>query len=581
MKQLWNENLEHELSIEDAANSCKIWDSSKIYYVYIYRDILQLQIPTIYVGIGHGNRRARSHWTQTHNQGLTEYIKYWKKNGVQNVTDVMSIVANNLTQRQAAAVECSLIRKHEADVVNVVDYWTPAKTAPASERQQRHFSTTRMGQKRDENANLASSRSLSNQLTLQLYKDGTPVKTFVATSATSIANWIQRNHVVEVNTSLLWKTLRTGHPTNGFSLLILEGKLKNVSALQKVKKRIAWVPVLLKGLDGICRVFISISSAAEAIGSTSSKLSLALSGKSKQTGSHNIRYLTEKEIKNNIHLWPLYYKVTVDDHEELVLNLNAATQKFKIKRSAFSNFLKDKVTYPNRNFTVSYNKKIACEMYFQNQNEEIFGFEVKDNLKTPMKTLYYHRSGNRFSIVLPTGDVGSLKQAKCGTTVSEEIAQKVVNYFFSLPKTRDTHDKAKAYLAKLKKLSGEKTRVPDYFWDRSKLELVLTEINPSSLSNWEAKSLSSYSAACKMGLQRELFTAHCMAMGRKPNMDGRKQRTDQDVIKILLKHQPKSLGYWRRFSESSYQWAKREEKIDTIFNQYLQIKKAKKVSQER
>ena len=129
----WFDQLEMDLGVKSMANQCEHWESDRNSYVYVYRDITDLDHPIIYVGIGQ-QRRAWKHWTKSHNEDLNKWIKYWKAEGIVNVADVMSKVTEGLNQRQAAALECKLIRDNAKTVTNVVDYWCPDFKWVASEK---------------------------------------------------------------------------------------------------------------------------------------------------------------------------------------------------------------------------------------------------------------------------------------------------------------------------------------------------------------------------------------------------------------------------------------------------------------
>ena len=88
-----------------------------------------------------------------------------------------------------------------------------------------------------------------------------------------IVAWIKKYLEVEIGSSPLWATLRGGYHPKGFYLKVLEGELRKVSVKEKIRKRIAALPVLAKGSDGECRLFISAAAAADALGSTSPKIS--------------------------------------------------------------------------------------------------------------------------------------------------------------------------------------------------------------------------------------------------------------------------------------------------------------------
>jgi hypothetical protein len=572
---IWHDKLEDELSVKEFADVCDDWDERPIYYVYAYRDITQIDKPFVYIGIGHDTRRAKIHWNSTHNEALSDYVTYWKNCSISNVSEVMSYVAKNLTQRQAAAVECKLIREHENDVVNIIDYWTPSNNAGASERQQKHYSNSRKGQIRTEFHNQASAEALSNNLVVELFKHDQSIKLFKRKSGPMIVAWIKKYLEVEIGSSTLWATLRGGYHPKGFYLKVLEGELRKVSVKEKIRKRIAALPVLAKGSDGEYRLFISAASAADALGSTSPKISQALTTERNSTGGYSFRTLEDYEIKDNIHLWPIYYRVNVDQTSKLVLNLNAATKEFNVKRSAFSNFIRDKKIYPSRQFTVSYGKKISCEMFEMHESEEIFDFEIKDNLSTPTPFKGYSYEKGNYKIRLTIGDMGY--QTSIGRTKSEDTAQKTVSFATDLSNDSSNIDTdsskinmIKKYLHDLKLETGEAIHKKNNHWNYDTIYSEILKIKPKNLADWENQSGGSYGAALKLGKQRELYEKYCQMIGKNPHFN-KKARTVEDVVKILLIHRPKTISFWRQQSESSYQWALRENKVDTVFNQYLNI----------
>ena len=158
--------LEKELDIFEDAEACLKWDPAPSYYLYAYRDVLQIDVPYIYFGQGKDSR-IWTHWDHTHNDILGGWIDYWKKSCVK-VEEVASKVVEGLTQRQSCCLETYLIREHKP-LANIKYYWTPDQSAAHSEDERHHHSQLMRGRKQPEVGIKKSARSRTNNFKIELY----------------------------------------------------------------------------------------------------------------------------------------------------------------------------------------------------------------------------------------------------------------------------------------------------------------------------------------------------------------------------------------------------------------------------
>lgn len=440
----WFDQLEMDLGVKSMADQCEHWESDRNSYVYVYRDITDLDHPIIYVGIGQ-QRRAWKHWTKSHNEDLNKWIKYWKAEGIVNVADVMSKVAEGLNQRQAAALECKLIRDNAKTVTNVVDYWCPDFKWVASEKELINRSEKLVGRKQTKKHIENSSLTRMNDLKVGLLFNEELIAEFQSKGQNFIARWIKTYKNTEVAPGNLWASLRRKTKTRGYSLKLLAGSLPEADPIKKLKQRVAAMkPVLIKDEKGSSRLFISCQSAGEKFNISHQNFVSACLGKSKTVMRCSARYLQPDEIKANAHLWPIYHKISLAGEEaRIYLNLSMAAKELGVSDASLSR--SGKVNTPVK--VVSMGKVLTIETVHQSSGEEIFGFSIIDDLSLPDLYPGYRllECGKRWSVIINEDK----KKFHVGVVHSEEIAKKVVEFYRANIQEKDVIEKAKLLLNEL------------------------------------------------------------------------------------------------------------------------------------
>ena len=371
----WFNHLETYLDVKSTAEECKEWSDNSNYYVYTYSDVTDLYVPIVYVGIGHG-RRALSHWNTTHSTQLGEYLDYWKKNNLQQ-NDVLKFVIMGLKQRQAAALETLIIDLHDP-ACNVLRYWAPDMSHERSDKQRQKVSEAHMGKVLSNQTLEKIGAANTNNLTLELWFKGKLVRTFFNTSQTKIAKWIFDQYQITVGKGTLWSTITRDTDHRGFQLVLVNGKILSNDPLVSIKKRIASSPILMKDTQGKLRVFISVNSASEILDIAAPNIRIVLKGDSTSTNGYCIRKLTNEEIQKNISKWPVYHKLSIDGVEEISLNLSQSAKKHGLKKSTLT-----LIEHKNQDYKISQRKHLTCKLVQNHFDEELFGFEVEDDLSTP------------------------------------------------------------------------------------------------------------------------------------------------------------------------------------------------------
>ena len=371
----WFNHLETYLDVKSTAEECKEWNDNSNYYVYTYSDVTDLDVPIVYVGIGHG-RRALSHWNTTHSTQLGKYLDYWKKNNLQQ-NDVLKFVIKGLKQRQAAALETLIIDLHDP-ACNVLRYWAPDMSHEVSDKQRQKASEAHTGKVLSNQTLEKIGAANTNNLTLDLWFKGKFVRTFLNTSQTKIAEWIFDQYQITVGKAALWSTITRDTDHRDFQLVLVNGKISSNDPLVSIKKRIASSPILMKDTQGKLRVFISLNSAADILEIAATNISAVLKGASTSTNGYSFRKLTNEEIQKNISKWPVYHKLSIDGVEEISLNLSQSAKKHGLKKSTFT-----LIEHKNQDYKISQGKHLTCKLVQNHFDEELFGCEVEDDLSIP------------------------------------------------------------------------------------------------------------------------------------------------------------------------------------------------------
>jgi hypothetical protein len=371
----WFECLEEYLGLNKAAEKCDNWDYKSDYYVYAYFDIADQCNRIIYVGIGK-NSRAYSHWNGSHNSILNDYIKFWKDNHLEQ-KDVLKFISIGINQRQAAALE-TFIFDNLTPEANVVRYWMPDMSHEVTDKHRQKISNFHTEKIISPETRNKLSIANSNNLKLGLWFENNKIKSFTSTSQVRISYWIQKHYNKNVSPSSIWSTIRNDTTHKGFKLKVEKGKIIPNPLSKLLKRRITGSPVISKDEKGNLRVFISIKSAAEILNISDTNIKNVLLGQTSGVLGYNFRELTKNEIANNIIEWPIYYKISVDGNEELSLNLTASAHRHKLNKSIFTLIL-----YHDREFSLSKGKRLTCKLIQNHTRQEIFNFEIIDNLLLP------------------------------------------------------------------------------------------------------------------------------------------------------------------------------------------------------
>lgn len=371
----WFNHLESYLGVKRTAEKCNEWNNNSYYYVYTYSDVTDPYMPIVYVGIGQ-KRRAYSHWNNSHSDQLNEYIDYWKKNGLDQ-NDVLEIFIEDLSQRQAAALE-TLIYDVCGPSCNVVRYWTPDMSHEVGEYQRQRVSEAHAGKTLSNQTLEKIGAANTNDLSLELWFKGKMVKKFVAVSQTQIAKWIFDQYQITVGKGTLWSTITRDTDHRGFQLIVKKGKVSPIDRLVSIKKRIVGDALLAKDTQGKLRVFISVNSASDILDIAATNIQNVLKGRTKSGRGYCFRKLTDQEIQKNISKWPVYHKLSIDGVEEVSLNLTQSAKKHGLLKSTFT-----LIVHQNQDYKISRGKHLTCKLVQNHFDEELFDFEVEDDLSLP------------------------------------------------------------------------------------------------------------------------------------------------------------------------------------------------------
>jgi len=452
------DRLERRLGVADQAEACEFWSSEADHYVYVYFDPMQIGRPVVYVGIGKGGRRV-GHWTNTHNAILAQWIEYWKDEGL-SAEDVSAVIAEGLTQRQAAAVETYFIDRTKAEA-NIVRYWCPDMSYERSEMERRTYSRIRSGRKKRQEVIDKSARSLSNKLTLDLYRGDELIRRFRNTSASVIAEWIRSELGADVYAAGLWHTVRSTHLHRGFRLKVVGAAPPDLDPLTVIKKSIAGQAVLAKGVDGQLRVFVSLQSAAQKLDIVAPNIAHALKGKRPQAGNYTFRYLTDAEIERNIERWPVYYRICVDGVEHRVLNMTAFCESQRLKQTSVRKVISA------GGYCISGGKRVEGEIVRNHESLEILGADVDDDLPTPVlveRAPAERQSGHRgvswntlqqkWAVLVVINN----RQVGFGRTDHLDVAIEVADWVYQRIDDPDVVQRGRGLMERLRTQAGEVTR---------------------------------------------------------------------------------------------------------------------------
>lgn len=280
---------------------------------------------------------------------------------------------------------------------------------------------------------------------------------------------------------------------------------QEISEDRLMKWRIESNPVLAKNLDGNLRLFTSARSAGLALGILRNSIleKIGKTPKGPERLQHTFRYLTEAELEANIHLWPAFYEVHLNEEKFKCLNLEKFSFNQKLPYSAI------KVGVDNPEITTTVNGlSIHCKYVQQHENEEIHGFTVRDDLPRPKRGNGYQYVKSKDSYRVQIRIDG--KNHYIGVTKVEEIAQLVADFVYENITNTDVVEQAKVYLSSLRsEIENHSFRRPAlHFSHPENILSELIKVQPKSLSDWQSKSSTSYTWAWRLGKQRELFATY-------------------------------------------------------------------------
>jgi hypothetical protein len=457
-----DQSLETKLGIYEAAEKCNIWDKRAIYYVYLFVDPLQIDVPKIYVGMGQGGRRLR-HWDNSHSNILKEFINLWKVSGL-DIDDVSKVLQRDLSQREAACLETYLISKHNPEA-NIRYYWTPDLRTEHSEDDRRHYSQKMLGRSQPKDGIEKSSKSRTNNHTLELHFGGQRIRTFTNTTAVNISNWILAEREVIITPSALWATIkgRKGTNANGYRLIKIS-KDKAQSLETKLLRAITGKAVAIKNVYGKIRVFVSSAAAAEVLGIKESNLGIKNLGTTAQAFDYTSRHLTEMEISKNIEKWPVYHQITLNSEVYKFLNITKFCNTHNLIIGTIHKLLNGVSDY-----SVSAGKRVEGSTHWNYKSYEITNLKIFDDLLTPkpkpiaeyqskIKGVFWEKYKQQWNIVV----VLNSETKNLGYTRSKKLAEKVSEFLYNNVHNPDVLIETRALFKSLKRKNGERVKNDDY-----------------------------------------------------------------------------------------------------------------------
>lgn len=450
--------LEKKLGIFDDADACQKWDHTQCYYLYIFKDPLQLDAPIIYVGQGKSDRMWR-HWNHTHNDILKEWVDHWKQSSI-NFEDVATKLLEGLTQRQSCCLETFLIDKFKP-LANKKYFWTPDQTATHSEDERRHHSQLMAGRKQPREGVVKSARSRTNNYTLELYFEGDLVKIFKETTAVEVTNWILENHKTLIAPSSLWATIsqRKGRQTGGYSLVEPAGA-SGLNIKTKLLRSINGNAVVTKDINGKLRVFVSAAAAAKALNINEGDLGSVIRSSYSQSGGYTARNLTETEINRNYDKWPIYYHLKIEDIDYHTFNLTSFCKSHNLVVGTVHKCLSKGTGY-----VISNGSRVSGSIVHTHNSFELFDIDLEDNLPIPdlppvsekkssVEGVYWQNTKQRWFINIQIDK----KSVNFGSTKFHEIAVQVAKYIHKNLDDVSIIESGRQLLRKLKYAADEQVK---------------------------------------------------------------------------------------------------------------------------
>lgn len=571
----WYSELERRLGVDEYAEAETAWDYKRRYYVYVYRDITSYDAPFIYFGIGNG-KRAFVHWSRPENSDLSEWIDYWKTQGIADVKEVVTILKDNLTQRQAAALECYCIRNQKDTLVNILDYWTPEHRGELSEDHRRHVSDRNTGRIFSDTTKSLLSQVSTPRLNISLFRGEELIKKFLNKRTVDITHWIRNHYQIEISRHSLRSTLSSGYTVNGFRIELTGGKVKRHSRFSLITRRMGQPPVLIKGLDGDLRLFISSSSVAEELGAISTNVSAVARGVQDQILDHTMRYLTNEEVSRNMSCWPINFIVDVEGQKVRTIKLTEVEKNFNLRTGSLLQLVNK-----GQEYSIISGKKVSVEVIENNLDTEVSGFSVLDDLPLPyLSYVGYNFSPQEKQFKLKLQVDG--KSIGYGGTKHEDIAKTVAAFARKHQKDSDVIEKSKQLLIELKSKRGERTKFWRGHWENEENILsALAEHQPVSLNDWKEKHGSSYNGARKLGNHIEIFNKYSNELTKpetkvlpvKAYRPAGYWSKIQNILEELNSIEAKGLWDWKKKSPGSFEAARKIGKQKEYFETYLNSKK--------
>lgn len=455
-------DLEIELGVFEDAENCKIWDLNTNYYIYVFKDITQLDLPIVYVGISHNDQRRSRHWNSTHSQYLQNWIDYWKTENL-IMEDVSEILVEGLNQREAACLETFIIATQKPEA-NVKYYWTPDQRAEHSVEARHHHSILMSGRRQPRSGVNKAAKTRTNNDTYDLLLDSEIINTFEGASASSISNWILENCGETVSPSSLWATIKEkkGRTYKGFKL-VKTSESDGLTAKTLILRAITGKPIMIKDVKGQLRFFINSDSAAQSLNINSGDLASSSRGDRLQSQNYNSRYLSEFEISSNIEKWPVYHLVTIDGKEHKFFNISKFCEKHKLIKGTVHKLLSG-----SQEYCITAGKRVEGSTVWKHESLELFDLEVSDDLKLPINRsakrkseyagVFWHDDRQTWNIRVSVNEA----EVNFGYVKNEEIAKEISLYVSNNKSDPNVVEDARKLLRQLKIHSGERVKKDEH-----------------------------------------------------------------------------------------------------------------------
>ena len=310
-----------------------------------------------------------------------------------------------------------------------------------------------------------SSKSRTNNHTLELHFNGQLIHTFTNTTAVNISNWIFVEREVIVTPSALWATItgRKGKNANGYRL-IKTSKNEVVSLKTKLLRAVTGKAVAIKNVDGKIRVFVSSAAAAGTLGVKESNLGIKNLGTTLQAFDYTSRYLTEMEISENIEKWPVYHQVTLNSEVYKFLNVTKFCNTHNLVVGTIHKLLNGVSDY-----SISAGKRVEGSSHWNHKSYEITNPKVFDDLLTPkpkpiakyqskIKGVFWEKYKQQWNIVV----ILNSETKNLGYTRSKKLAEIVSEFFYDNVSAPDVLIKTRALFKRLKRKNGERVKNDEY-----------------------------------------------------------------------------------------------------------------------